>query len=122
VTRRIAAAAMVRLLAVERCCIGAALLGRPNVVSRRVSDGESLPPAWLVRILGARMLAQGLLEFVRPRRRLVLVGAAVDIAHAVSMIVPVVLLPAQRRTAAASAAEASLSAVAAVALAPGLSA
>jgi hypothetical protein len=113
---------MARQLAVARCCTGAALLSRPDPVSRLVSGSESLPPAWLVRILGARMLVQGLLEVVRPRRGLVLAGAAVDLAHAVSMIGPVVLLPAQRRTAAASAAESSVAAVVAVALAPRLSA
>jgi hypothetical protein len=111
---------MVRLLAVERCGVGAALLGRPNAVSLLVSADESLSPAWLVRILGTRMLAQGLLVLVSPRRRLVLAGAAIDLAHAASMIVAMVLLPAQRRAATASAAEASLAAAVAGALGAGL--
>jgi hypothetical protein len=65
----------------------------------------------LVRVLGGRLLAQGLLEYIRPRQIVVLTAAAVDVAHAASMIGAALLLPAYRRTAAASAAEATLSAV-----------
>jgi hypothetical protein len=47
----------------------------------------------------------------RPRWAVVLAGAAVDTAHAASMIAAAVLLPAYRRTATSSAVEAALSAV-----------
>ncbi len=87
------------------------LLGAPNTVTGMVAGSDPRPPAWLVRVLGARLLVQGLLEYVRPRRRVLLVGAAIDLAHAASMLALLLLLPVYRRTASASAAEAVLAAV-----------
>lgn len=89
---------------------GVALLARPDAVTGLIAGGETRPPAWLVRVLGGRLLAQGLLECTRPCRGVVLAGAAVDAAHATSMVTAAVLLPAYRRTAVASAAEAMVSA------------
>jgi hypothetical protein len=108
-TRR-TATAVVRASAVERCLSGALLLGVPHDVTGVIASDQPQPPAWLVRLLGGRLLAQGLLEFLCPQPAVVLTGAAVDTAHAASMVAAAVLLPAYRRTALASAAEAMLSA------------
>lgn len=110
-TPRATATAAVRASAVERCATGLVLLARPDAVTALIAAGETRPPAWLVRVLGGRLLAQGLLEYTRPSQLVVLAGVAVDAAHAASMIAAAVLLPAYRRTAVASAAEATLSAV-----------
>ena len=110
VTRR-TATAVVRASSLERCLSGAVLLGVPDAVTGLIVGDQPGPPAWLVRVLGGRLLTQGVLEYTRPRRAVVLAGAAVDTAHAASMIAAVVLLPAYRRTATASAVEAALSAV-----------
>lgn len=64
------------------------------------------PPAWLVRLLGGRILAQGAAELLVPKRQLVLVGSAVDLTHGASMVAAAVRLPAYRRAATVSAADA----------------
>lgn len=101
-----------RLLALERCLVGCLLLGAPGKLTRAVAAGDPQPPAGIVRVLGARLLAQGLIQFLRPRRQIVLTGIAVDGLHAASMIPIIALVPGYRRTAAASAAEAAVSAMA----------
>ena len=103
------AIAAVRALASERCLSGAVLLTRPGAVGRMIAAGEPAPE-WLVRLLGARMLAQGIIVLIRPTRPVVLAGIVVDATHAVSMIGAAALGPNYRRSAAASAAEATLSA------------
>jgi hypothetical protein len=115
-TRR-TATTVVRAAAVERCLSGALLLVVPDTITGLVAGDQPRPPGWLVRLLGGRLLAQGLLEYVWPRPAVVLTGAAVDTAHAASMIAAAALLPAYRRTAAASAAEAMMSAALTVSLA-----
>ena len=106
-TRR-TATGVVRASAAERCLTGVLLLGVPDTITRLVAGDQPLPPSWLVRVLGGRLLAQGVLEYTRPRRSVIGAGAAVDTAHAASMIAAAALLPAYRRTALASAAEAML--------------
>ena len=104
------ATGIVRASALERCLTGTLLLGVPDAVTGVIAGDQPRPPAWLVRVLGGRLLVQGVLEYIRPRRSVVLAGAAVDTAHAASMIAAAALLPAYRRTALASAAEATVSA------------
>ncbi len=106
----------VRALAFERCVSGAILLTRAAAVGRSVAAESSTPPVWLVRVLGARLLAQGIIVLIRPTRSVVLTGIAVDTTHALSMIGAAALWPTYRRSAAASAAEATVSAVLAAAL------
>lgn len=66
---------------------GAALTARPRAVADRLSGpGERPAPAWVTRVLGARMLAQGMVEAVRPTPDLLLAGALVDMTHAASMV------------------------------------
>ena len=110
----------VRALALERCLSGAVLLTRPATVSHRVAGGEPTPPVWLVRVLGARLLAQGIIVLIRPTRSVVLAGIMVDATHALSMIGAAAVWPTYRRSAAASAAEAAVSAVLAASLRPQL--
>jgi hypothetical protein len=108
------AAAVLRTSAVQRCVTGALLTCVPDAVTGLIAGDMPRPPHWLVRVLGGRLLIQGLVEYTRPRQVVVLVGIAVDAAHAASMVAAAVLLPAYRRTAAASAAEATVAAALAV--------
>jgi hypothetical protein len=101
---------VVRASALERCLTGTLLLGVPDAVTGVIAGDQSRPRTTLVRVLGGRLLIQGLVEWIWPRRSVVLAGAAVDTAHAASMIAAAALLPAYRRTAIASAAEATVSA------------
>jgi hypothetical protein len=75
-----------RVLAAVQAVGGAVLALRPDAAHRLAGEPRhSGPPAWLVRVLGLRMLAQAGLEAVRPQPRVVLAAAAVDTAHALSM-------------------------------------
>jgi hypothetical protein len=100
---------------------GTLLLGVPDAVTGRIAGDQPRPPTTLIRVLGARLLIQGLVECIWPRRSVVRAGAAVDTAHTASMIAAAALLPAYRRTAIASAAEATASAVLTATLARRLS-
>jgi hypothetical protein len=100
----------VRMIAVEHCLSGCALLTWPVPIARTLAAHQSGAPTWIIRVLGARLLVQGLVEFARPERRVVAGAAVVDSAHAASMIATAALLPAHRRVAAVSAAEAAASA------------
>ena len=105
------ATVIVRTSAIERCVTGVLLLGHTDAITGLIAGDQPRPPAWLVRVLGSRLLAQGLLEYTQPRRRVVLACAAVDAVHAASMVMAAITRPAYRRTAAVSAAEATMSAV-----------
>jgi hypothetical protein len=107
----------VRLVAIERCLSGGALLAWPVPIARTLAAHQSASPAWIARILGARLVVQGLVELARPDRRIVLGAATVDSAHAASMIATAALLPTHLRVAAFSAAEAALSAAVGLVLA-----
>jgi len=74
-------------------------------------------PTWIIRLLGLRMLVQGILQLARPRRATFGVCAAVDATHAVSMLAAAHVWPTYRRAALLSAAGAGLSAVVGVAAA-----
>jgi hypothetical protein len=114
------AARVVRALAVLRCAEAAVLLIRPRPVGRAISGRDPLPAVWVIRLLGARMLAQGAVELAWPTRQVVLAGSAVDAGHAASMIGAAAALPTHRRTAMASAIVAGTSAVVAGTLGGGL--
>jgi hypothetical protein len=66
--------------------LGTALSSRPNEVARVVAGREASPPSWVVRMLGVRLLAQGVAELVRPTCRVLLCAAGIDALHAASMI------------------------------------
>lgn len=103
-----AATSMARQLAVGLCLTGGVLLIRPNTISHLVAPREPPPAPWVVRLLGGRLFAQGVLVCARPEKAVLLTGAALDMAHAMSMILAMAVLPAHRRAAAASAASATL--------------
>jgi len=109
-TRR-TATVIVQASAIERCVTGVLLLGRTDAITGLIAGDQPRPPAWLVRVLGSRLLAQGLLECTQPRRQVVLACAAVDAVHAASMVMAAITRPAYRGTAAVSAAEATVSAI-----------
>jgi hypothetical protein len=77
---------LTRLVAVPGALWGTAMLLRPGDVTRSVCGGGPGPAAWIVRVLGARLLAQNVVTLVRPTREVVLAGAAADALHAASMV------------------------------------
>lgn len=79
---------------------------------RSVTGRHGAPPGWIVRVLGARLLAQAAPEAIRPSRRLLRLGLVVDLTHAASMLAAARIWPRYRRAALASAASAAASAVA----------
>jgi len=108
---------VIRVSAVERCILALLLLAFPDVVMGFITGSQPRPPAWLARVLGARLLTQGLLEYTRPQKVVVLTAAVVDALHATSMATVATLSPRYRRLAVASLAEASLAEVLTSALA-----
>jgi hypothetical protein len=96
--------------------LGAALVARPRDVVRAVC-GTPVPPAWIVRVLGARQLAQELLILAVPDRRVLYGATGTDALHAVSMIAAAFVWPQYRRAALTSAAVAAVSSVRVAALA-----
>ena len=94
-----------RAVGLAEAAAGAVVLARAATVVRALRDGAA-PPAPVVavaRVLGARMLAQGLLAAAVPDRRIGLGGAATDLSHALSMVPVVWRMPAHRRPALSSA-------------------
>ncbi|QXG76196.1 hypothetical protein KUM42_01065 [Modestobacter sp. L9-4] len=62
------------------------MLLRPGGLTRAVCGGGPEPAAWIVRVLGARLVAQSAVTLVRPTRAVVLAGAGIDSLHATSMV------------------------------------
>ncbi len=102
---------LVRIFALGHLTRGAALLVHPEVVDR-TSSGQ-VPPPWVVRALGLRLLAQGVIETLWPRRATLRFSCAIDVAHAASMFGAAVMLQPYRRAALASATGGAASAAAA---------
>ena len=108
---------LTRLLAGVGAASGVALLARPQRVVDAIAPtfpGERL---WLVRALGARLLAQHGAVLAVPDRALVRLGSAVDLVHAASMV-PFVASPGYGRAARVSGAIAAGYAATALAVAP----
>lgn len=72
----------------SRAVLGIFALIAPESVVRACAGPNlsAMPPPWVVRLLGGRLLLQGALEVGRPSRTVLLVGAGVDVAHALSML------------------------------------
>lgn len=100
-----------RALAGAHLVQAAVLLAQPPAVLRVIAGGHDVPPSWIVRVLGIRTLAQGLVDSIRPSRRLLRVGVAVDLTHAASMLAAARVWPAYRRAALTSAGSAAASAI-----------
>lgn len=92
--------------------LGAALAARPRDVVAGVC-GPPEPPAWLVRVLGVRQLAQELVVLAAPTRAVLLGAAATDALHAASMVGAALIWPEYRRAALTSAGVAATAATAA---------
>jgi hypothetical protein len=107
----------VRLLAGAHLGQAAVLIAQPPAVLRSIAGNQGVPPAWIVRALGVRTLAQAAAEGIRPRPDVLRLGALVDLAHAASMLAAARVWPRYRRAALVSAGTAGASAVAGAVLA-----
>lgn len=107
-----------RLVSGTLAAWGVALLTRPEQAVRLVSSDRPEPRAWIVRLLGGRLVAQHALVLLRPTRTTVLLGVAVDTLHALSMIGVALLWREYRRPAAVSAATTAASALVGAMAAP----
>jgi len=93
------------VLATVQCLLGAALLERPDRIGRAVGGGvESAPPSGVLRVLGGRLLLQGLAALARPDARVARLSAGVDATHAASMLFVAAGVARYRRAALISAA------------------
>lgn len=77
---------MLRAYGSAHAVLGAALSSRPNEVAHIVAGREAPPPPWVVRVLGVRLLAQGVAELLCPTFRVLLCAAGIDALHAASMM------------------------------------
>jgi hypothetical protein len=86
------------LFPAARGCYGAALLFAPGLALGLCTGVASSPRARaVVRILGARHLAQAVLTLWQPRRKVLAAGAGIDGCHAASMLVLAAADPSLRR-------------------------
>jgi hypothetical protein len=106
-----------RLLAVVGVGSGVALLTRTRQIVDAVAPAFPRDRFWLVRLLGARLVAQHGAVLVAPDPRLVRLGSGVDLLHAASMV-PFVASPRYGRAARVSGALAAAYAAVALAVAP----
>ncbi|MEP7177462.1 MAG: hypothetical protein ABI775_00065 [Pseudonocardiales bacterium] len=79
-----------------------------------MAGDRGVPPAWIVRVLGFRLLIQATPEALSARRNVLRLGVLVDLAHAASMIAAARVWPRYRRAALVSAGSAGASALAGV--------
>lgn len=103
-----------RSLAGAQCVTGALLLARPHTVGHAVAGDGTAPAAWVLRLLGARLVVQGLALLIDPGRGMAKAGAAVDTVHGLSMAAMAAGSRRYRRAALISAVAAVASAGAAV--------
>jgi hypothetical protein len=89
---------LTRLLAAPGLTWGAALLARPQQVVDAVDPVFPRTRLWVVRLLGARLVAQNAALLIAPEPLVVRIASAVELVHAASMV-PVLLLPRYRRAA-----------------------
>jgi hypothetical protein len=108
---------LTRLMAGAGAATGVLLLARPQQVVDVVAPAFPRERLWLVRALGARLLAQHGAVLVAPDPRLVRLGSAVDLVHAASMV-PFVASPRYGRAARISGGLAAAYAAVALAAAP----
>jgi hypothetical protein len=101
------------VIAAMTSAAGALALCSPERLTRLACGATTArPPAWLVRLLGARYLAQAAAELGHPTRRVWLVSSAIDNVHAATMVAAAFTWPSYRRAALVSGGFASCSAVA----------
>ncbi len=100
-----------RVLGMGGVAVGMGLMARPERLSAIVDPRRAPPPGWVVRVLGARQLVQGIALTVRPGRAMLTLGACIDATHATSMVALAVLDRSRRRLATCSALQAGVFAV-----------
>lgn len=105
------------LLAGAHAGQAAILLAQPPSVLRMVAGEPDVPPPWIMRVLGVRLLVQATVEMLSPRRSTLRISAFVDLTHAASMLLAAMVWPRYGRAALVSAGSAASSAVAATAIA-----
>ena len=108
---------LTRLLAGVGAATGVTLLSRPQEVVDAVAPAFPRDQVWLVRLLGARLVAQHGAVLTAPGPRLVRLGSAVDLLHAASMV-PFVASPRYGRAARISGGLAAAYAAVALAVVP----
>jgi hypothetical protein len=108
---------LTRLLAALGVAGGVALLARPQAVVGAAAPAFPRDRLWLVRLLGARLIAQHGVVLAAPDPRVVRLGSAVELLHAASMV-PFVASPRYGRAARVSGALAAGSAAVALVVAP----
>lgn len=91
-------------VAVVELASGIGMAVAPAKLARSVAGAESAAPPGLVRVLGARTALQGALIWSFASRRALRLGAAADALHCATMVVAAATSPANRRSAAVSAA------------------
>jgi hypothetical protein len=89
---------LTRLLASLGLAGGAALLVRPQPVVNGLTPEFPSDRRWLVRLLGARLVAQNAVVLLAPEPSVVRAASTVELLHAASML-PVLRLPRYRRAA-----------------------
>jgi hypothetical protein len=108
---------LTRLLAGLGVVSGVALLTRTQHIVDAVAPAFPADRVWLVRALGARLVAQHTVVLAAPDYRVVRLGSAVDLVHAASMV-PFVASPHYGRAARVSGSVAAAYAAATLAVAP----
>jgi hypothetical protein len=95
------------------------LLAQPPGVLRGLAGDRGVPPAGIVRVLGARLLVQAAPEALCASRTILRLGVVVDVVHAASMLAAARVWPRYRRVALVSAGSAAVSALAGAAIVRG---
>ncbi len=93
-----ARATATRVPAAAGAVAGLILLTRPEQALGRLAPEYPRQRRWVVRVLGARVLAQHVAVLAAPRPAVLRVAAAVDLLHAVTML-PLVRSPLYGRAA-----------------------
>jgi hypothetical protein len=93
----------VRALGVVDCCTGLLLLAVPARVAALVTGSGARPTSNAIRLLGARVAAQGAAQMVHPTPTCAQLAAAADALHGASMFALAAMIPRYRRPALISA-------------------
>ena len=102
-----------RRLGAGRLALGlAALVGPRSVVVALTPYGAAVPDQRIVRVLGLRQVVQGAAGLARPTPSVALLGAVVDLLHALSLVPVIALSPRFRASASVSAGLATTAALA----------
>ncbi len=79
-------ALLVRVPSVVGVVAGLVLLARPEPALARLAPEFPLERRWIVRLLGARLVAQHAAVLAAPRPPVLRVAAGVDLLHAATMV------------------------------------